>query len=155
LRLSTSLPQIINTIKGSGFIFTFEYLLRLWSCIADPRYTHPIWGRIRFALTPLALIDLIAILPFYLPLLLPIDLRFIRAFRLFRLLRVLKFSRYTESIGVLGNVVRSKTEELFICILRVRFCLSYSPPSCILSRTKLNLTPFPAFQARCGGALPP
>jgi voltage-gated potassium channel len=62
------------------------------------------------------IIDLIAILPFYLPLLLPFDLRVIRAFRLFRLLRVLKLSRYSESMRVLGNVILSKKEELFICI---------------------------------------
>jgi voltage-gated potassium channel len=100
----------------STLIFTIEYIVRLWACTADPRYAHPIKGRIRYALTPLALIDLIAILTFYLPLLLPVDLRVVRAFRLFRLLRVLKLSRYSESIQVLGNVVRSKKEELFICM---------------------------------------
>lgn len=100
----------------ASIIFTVEYVLRLWSCTADRRYAHPIMGRVRYALTPLALIDLLAILPFFLPLLLPVDLRIIRAFRLFRLLRVLKLGRYSESMRVLGNVVRSKKEELFVCI---------------------------------------
>lgn len=100
----------------ASIIFTVEYALRLWSCTAEPRYAHPIQGRARYALTPLALIDLLAILPFFLPLLIPVDLRVIRAFRLFRLLRVLKLGRYSESMRVLGNVVRSKKEELFVCI---------------------------------------
>jgi len=42
-------------------IFTGEYLLRLWSCDVDPRYARPFSGRIRYALTPLAMIDLLVI----------------------------------------------------------------------------------------------
>lgn len=30
-------------------IFTAEYLARLWVCDQDPRYAHPVWGRLRFA----------------------------------------------------------------------------------------------------------
>jgi voltage-gated potassium channel len=48
-------------------VFTIEYILRIWSCNVDEGFEHPIKGRLRFAVTPLALIDLIAILPFYLP----------------------------------------------------------------------------------------
>ena len=46
-------------------IFTVEYLLRVWACTADPRYAHPVFGRLRFIVSPIALIDLLAILPFY------------------------------------------------------------------------------------------
>jgi voltage-gated potassium channel len=100
----------------STLIFSIEYVLRVWSITADPQFAHPIKGRLRFAVTPLAIIDLLAILPFYLPLLFPVDLRVMRAFRLIRLLRVLKLGRYSESIRILGNVVRNKREELFVCI---------------------------------------
>ena len=51
----------------SLIIFSIEYVLRLWSCTADPRYPRPILGRLRFFTTPLALIDLLVILPLYLP----------------------------------------------------------------------------------------
>ena len=51
----------------SIIIFTIEYLLRLWVCTKNKKFRNPIQGRIRFAFTPLALIDLLAILPFYLP----------------------------------------------------------------------------------------
>jgi len=54
-------------------------------------------GRLRFMVTPFALVDLMAVLPFYLPFAFP-ELRFIRAFRLFRLFRILKLARYSESL---------------------------------------------------------
>ncbi len=97
-------------------IFTVEYAARLWSCTADPRYAHPLWGRLRMALTPMALVDLAAILPFYLPLVARVDLRFIRALRLLRLLRIFKMGRYSDSLGVLGAVLRRKKEELSITL---------------------------------------
>lgn len=104
-------------------VFTIEYLLRLWTCTIDRRFNHPIIGRIRFAVTPLALVDLMAILPFYLPMIIPFDLRFIRALRLFRLFRLFKMGRYSESLKTLGNVLRAKKEELLITIFAVLILL--------------------------------
>jgi voltage-gated potassium channel len=71
----------------------------------------------------MALIDLIAILPFYLPMLLPIDLRFMRAIRLVRLLRVFKLSRYSNAFSTLYNVLRAKKEDLFITAFLVSVLL--------------------------------
>lgn len=98
----------------SVMIFTLEYILRLWSCTSDKKYKDPVRGRIRFSLTPLAIIDLLAILPFYLPMLLPFDLRFIRAVRIFRMFRLFKMGRYSTSMKTLGNVLKEKKEELLI-----------------------------------------
>src|SRR5713226_783845 len=53
---------------ASVVVFTIEYVLRVWSCTVSPGYAGAIRGRLRFMLTPLAIIDLVAILPFYLPL---------------------------------------------------------------------------------------
>lgn len=78
------------------FVFTIEYLLRLWVCTLEPRFAHPVKGRLRYMVTPMALIDLITIAPFYLPIFLPFDLLALRAFRLFRLFRTLKFTRYRK-----------------------------------------------------------
>ena len=97
-------------------IFTIEYLLRVWSCTADENYSRPFLGRLRFALTPLALIDIIAILPFYLPMIIPVDLRFIRVLRLIRLFRVFKLGRYSNSLRTLGKVLRNKREQLSITL---------------------------------------
>ncbi len=52
----------------SVIVFTIEYFGRVWSCVdvGEERWRQPLTGRIRYILTPAALIDLIAILPFYL-----------------------------------------------------------------------------------------
>jgi voltage-gated potassium channel len=92
----------------SVIIFTIEYVLRIWSCTKNPKYKKPITGRIRFILTPLLLIDLLAILPFYLPMFIPFDLRFLRAIRLIRLFRLFKMGRYSESMKLFGKVLRAK-----------------------------------------------
>jgi voltage-gated potassium channel len=95
-------------------IFTVEYLLRLWSCTAAERYSRPVIGRLRFALTPLAIIDLLAILPFYVPKV-DIDLRVVRIVRLFR---VAKIGRYSRALSTFGRVATAKRAEL-IAILSI------------------------------------
>ncbi len=107
-------------------VFTIEYLLRLWTCTTNNRFRSPIKGRIRFAVTPLALVDLMAILPFYLPMIIPLDLRFIRALRLFRLFRLFKMGRYSEALKTLGNVFKEKKEELLITVFSVIILLVVS-----------------------------
>ncbi|MCX7879965.1 MAG: ion transporter [Ignavibacteria bacterium] len=98
-------------------IFSIEYILRLWSCTVDPSHKHPIFGRLRFALKPLLIIDLIAILPFFLPLLLPFDLRTFRIIRLFRIFRILKLARYTEALKIFVKVLKEKKEELLLSMI--------------------------------------
>ena len=61
----------------------------------------------------MSLVDLIAILPFFLSFF-AFDLRFLRTIRLFRLFRVLKFVRYSESLKLFGKVIRRKKEELVV-----------------------------------------
>lgn len=97
----------------SVVVFTIEYLLRVWACTSQNEYAHPVWGRIRFILTPLALIDLIAILPFYLAFT-TLDLRVVRTLRVFRLFRVMKLVRYSSSISLFGKVLRNRKEELIV-----------------------------------------
>lgn len=98
----------------SIIIFTIEYLLRLWTCTVDKRFSNPLIGRIKFAMTPLAIVDLIAILPFYLPTILPIDLRFVRILRLLRLFRIFKVARYNDSFTIIEDVMKSKKQELTV-----------------------------------------
>ncbi len=69
-------------------IFTLEYALRFWTCTANKRFGRPVMGRLRFALTALAIVDLLAILPFYIPMLITLDLRFLRVIRLVRIFRM-------------------------------------------------------------------
>ena len=50
---------------ASVAVFTVEYLLRLWTCTTETKFARPVMGRLKFILSPLALVDLMAILPFY------------------------------------------------------------------------------------------
>lgn len=118
--LSSQYGDIFNTFEiFSVSVFTIEYLLRLWTCTTDSRYMSPFGGRLRYAATPMAVIDLLAILPFYLPMVIPLDLRFIRALRLFRLFRLFKMARYSNSMRLLVNVIRKRKEELIITVFVV------------------------------------
>lgn len=110
----------------SVFVFTAEYVLRLWAVTLDARFRRPVRGRLRYALRPLALIDLIAVLPFYLPLALPLDLRIVRMLRVFRLFRLFKLARYAESLKLLGRVFRAKKEELIVSVLMLFTLLLFS-----------------------------
>lgn len=95
-------------------IFSAEYVMRVWLCTEDERYRRPILGRLRYMVSPMALVDLIAIAPFFLPVFISMDLRELRAIRLFRLFRALKLLRYTRSSIRLRNVLLDKRDELAI-----------------------------------------
>lgn len=97
-------------------IFTIEYFARVWSCI-DLQHidaSSPLKSRIRYMLTPIALVDLIAILPFYLSLYMAIDLRFLRVLRL---LRLFKLTRYSPALGALLDVVQKEADALLASIV--------------------------------------
>jgi voltage-gated potassium channel len=96
---------------ASVLVFTVEYLLRLWTAVelADPRFAGTVRGRLRWATTPLALIDLLAIAPFYLSAFFAIDLRWLRALRL---LRILKLTRYWGALGVLAAVFQQEARSI-------------------------------------------
>ena len=94
-------------------VFTVEYLLRLWCCVESPKYMSPLWGRAKHLVSPLAIIDLLSVLPFYLPYVTP-DMLFLRSIRFFRLFRVAKLGRYSTAFRVLGQVVYAKRAELLV-----------------------------------------
>jgi voltage-gated potassium channel len=110
----------------SIIIFTVEYLLRIWSCDVEPKYTQPFLGRLRFALTPLALIDLMVILPVYVSLAFPSDYQLLRSLRLLWTFRLLKLRRYSESLQTIENVVRAQQRELFISFIAILFFMVLS-----------------------------
>jgi voltage-gated potassium channel len=95
-------------------IFTIEYLFRVWAAVEDPRYRRPVLGRLRYMVSFFALVDLVAILPFYIPHVMQLDLRFVRGLRLVRLVRVFKLGRHSESLALYGRIVREKRHELLV-----------------------------------------
>jgi voltage-gated potassium channel len=101
----------------SVIVFTVEYTLRVWACVQNPQYSSPVRGRIRFALSPYALVDLIALTPFYLPLIIPLEFRMLRLLRLLRIFRVLRLGRYSNAFETFVDVLKSKKEELSIAVI--------------------------------------
>jgi len=83
-------------------IFTIEYLARLLLSRLRRRYVFSFFG----------LIDLVAILPFYLST--GIDLRSIRAFRLLRIFRLLKLARYSAAVRRYHRAFMIAREELVL-----------------------------------------
>jgi voltage-gated potassium channel Kch len=104
------------------FIFSMEYIFRLYSIPEDPKFQGAIAGRFSYARSPIVVIDFLAIVPFFLESLLGqlFDLRFLRVFRLMRLL---KLTRYTTSTGTLIKALRREwpviAASTFIMLLLV------------------------------------
>ena len=111
---------ILDTVAVG--IFTIEYLMRIYACVEEPRFRHGFLGRFKQARNPATVIDLLAILPFFLEVLLGtvLDLRFLRTFRLARLL---KLTRYNDSTKILTTVIAREwpviSASAFIMILMV------------------------------------
>ena len=88
--------------------------MRLWSAVDNPNYDHGrLASRLRYMITPMAIIDLVAVLPFYL-----ITFGLIGGtnqllvLRSVRLLRVLKLTRYSASFTILSGVIRDNVRAL-------------------------------------------
>ena len=84
----------------SVLIFSAEYLLRLWSCISVEKYQNPILGRIKYLFSPMAIIDLLAIAPFYMTFIVS-DYRILRILRFLRILRITKHFKHSKTFHIL------------------------------------------------------
>ena len=137
----------LDTVKGIGarystffywfetisvIIFAIEYALRLWVCIEDPRYgaRGALRGRIRYALSPVMVVDFLSFAPSIVGIFIPgaLDLRVLR---LFRLLRLMKIARYSPALSTLIEVIKAErrallgTLLLIICITVISAYLMY------------------------------
>lgn len=97
----------------SIIIFTGEYAGRLLVCKLNPKYANKNFAPLRYAFTPMLLVDLAAILPFFLPFIVT-DVRFIRIIRLLRLFRLFKLARYSDPMQTLAYVFKSKAADLAV-----------------------------------------
>jgi voltage-gated potassium channel len=104
-------------------IFSLEYVLRLWTIPENPRFASPIWGRLRYMGTGMAVVDLIAILPYFLEF---VDMRVARLLRVLRLMRVFKASRYMKSMLLIQSVIVERRHELATSIVFMLFLLILS-----------------------------
>ncbi|SFB83192.1 ion transporter [Pseudoalteromonas denitrificans] len=94
-------------------LFTLEYLARLWACVDKEKYKNSgdshLKMRFKYITSPLALIDLLAILPSYLMLFMSFDLRFLRVIRL---MRVFKLTRYSRAMQLLLQSFKEEASSL-------------------------------------------
>ena len=97
-------------------VFTIEYLWRAWVAPESPMYRgRSAWSaRLRYLASPLAIVDLAAVLPAYLGLMMTIDLRYLR---LLRLLRLLKLSHYFKGLGIFILVIQAEARTLLSGLL--------------------------------------
>ena len=93
-------------------IFAIEYALRLWSCTEDPRYAHPVTGRLRFAMQPLMIADAVAVISYFILFALPagMDLGALRALRLVS--RFALLARYSSGLQALSAALSARRNEL-------------------------------------------
>jgi voltage-gated potassium channel Kch len=114
--------QFIVLDAVAVFIFSMEYIFRLYSCVENPELQQRFAARFHYARRPIVVIDFLAIVPFFLESLLHqlFDLRFLR---IFRLMRLLKLTRYTTSTGTLTKALQREwpviAASTFIMLLLV------------------------------------
>ena len=100
---------------------------------ADPEYAGRSWPRLRHTFSFYALIDLVAIAPFYLAQFVTVDVEMLRVLRMLRLMRMLKLTRYNDATAILFKVVVREwpvmSASAFIMMLLVVFSLAGIPPT--------------------------
>jgi voltage-gated potassium channel len=95
-------------------VFTTEYAARIWVAAENPAYAGR-WGRLRYAVSFPALIDLIALLPLLLTLV-GSEAFLLRLFRLARILRLARLGRYSSALDAISYAIRSRRYELYMSL---------------------------------------
>ena len=103
----------------STALFVIEYAARIWICVEQARYSKPFTGRIRYAVHPLPLLDLIVITTFWFA----IDLRFLRVARMVRLLKVLRLENFEDSMERIGKALCRRKELILVALTMMLLCI--------------------------------
>ena len=116
-----SVPAL-NVRYGTGFIiiewaslilFSAEYLLRVWAIADDGNDSR---ARLKYVLSPIGIVDLLAVAPFWIALFSGADLRFLLVFRM---VRFLKLARYSPGMRSLLDAIYAERRALFGCLVIV------------------------------------
>jgi len=103
-------------------LFCFEYLLRVWCCVEAKEYQgiSKLTARIKYIFTPIALIDLIAVLPFLIAMFFAVDLRMLR---LIRVLRLLKLTHYFKGFNIFISVIIKESKSITAAMMVMIFLI--------------------------------
>lgn len=97
-------------------VFSTEYILRIWCCNVNEKWRGK-FGRLKFITTPMMLIDLLVIIPFFIPMIISTDLIYLRVIRLTRIFRLFKLGHYSRAFDIIVNVIIKKREYLILSFL--------------------------------------
>ena len=132
-------------------LFTIEYALRLWVMGCDPQYSGA-RGRLRFIFSPAALIDILAIVPFYLSL--GANHGFIlRLVRVLRILTLARLGRFSEAYRILWSAVCARRFEILIAFGIAGTVIVFSASIMFLAERTAHPKLLAAFRGPCGGPL--
>ena len=116
-RLANAYRSVFETIEYVALaVFSAEYLARLWAAAENPpwRPLGAVRSRVRFALSASGLIDLAAVLPFWLPFVAATDFR---TLIVLRLLRFFKLTRYSPAMRSLLEALYAERRALVGCFV--------------------------------------
>ncbi len=133
IRYRFFLDPLINTCL---VIFTLEYLLRIWACSSSKTLKGKVFERFRYALHLYQIIDLISIIPLFLPFLFPRHLFLLRTVRIISIFKLGRYSGYLRSLDLLKRVLFRKREIFGIILFFLVFII-------LFSSTILYLVEFP------------
>jgi len=124
----------------SAYIFTAEYVLKVYSCVENPKYRGAVAGRLSYMKEFYSLVDLLSFLPFWIGFSSTLDgiataaVRFVfpsapslgNSTKCLRLLRLLKFERYTTAFRAFDDIIRENIDVLAVtgftaCVLWIFF----------------------------------
>ncbi len=114
----------------SVIIFSIEYVMRVWSSNHEEKYKGRFRGRLKYMLSPGALVDLLAILPSYLQAFIRLDLRILRMLRLMRFFRLFRLTAYTKPAQMINNVFKKRKNELALSFILAIFLIVIA--SCVM-----------------------
>jgi hypothetical protein len=101
-------------------VFTVEYIIRLVGAGSDPEFAYGsfVSVRLRFIVSFYSLIDLLAIVPFYLAYAMPQSVvnEYDEYLRMLRILRLLKLDKYVPAISLIDDVLRLKYNSLKVAL---------------------------------------
>lgn len=130
--------NVLNTIITVCLgIFAVEYVLRIWSCTLTNDPKQKVLDRIRYALHFYLIIDLISIIPFVFPYLVPGHVALLRLVRLVSIFKLGRYTRYSTSLSLFRKVLLKKREIFAIMGYFLIFIL-------LFSSTVMYLVEYPA-----------
>ena len=119
-----------------GGLFCIEYLCRLWVAPLEKKYGHGWKGVLRYLVSPMAIIDLIAIVPSFIGV--RAELKILRIIRLLRILKIGRSEKFKESIYHFNYAFRSKSQELQISIFYTVLLLLISSTFMYLAESSIQ-----------------